>query len=372
MRAGYGEKMREYFSENTNPKLLIDLGAGIFETATVDTNILLFQKNKPESFACTACDVKINLIKDGIALENYIIENNIQLSKFGSGAWTVLNPLEQSIKTKIETIGTPLKDWDIEINYGIKTGYNEAFIIDGKKKDELIAKDPKSSEIIKPILRGKDIKRYCVEFANKWLITTHNGYKTENGEKVEAINIEDYPAIKEWLDSHWEKILKRGDKGKTPYNLRNCAYQEEFEKEKIVYNDITQILSFSLSKPNEYFNNTVYFIANNPHLRFHLAILNSKIIDWYYKQISAQLGEKAVRMFSIYMNLLPIPKLTSSEQQPFVNLINQIQNFTTQEGYNPKNPPGEQIELEDEINKMVYELYGLTPEEIEIIQKDES
>ena len=164
MRAGYGEKLREYFIHNTNPKLLIDLGPGVFETATVDTNILLFQKHKTKNFNCLACSVKVDLVKEKTSLENYIQQNKIKLSKFNSKAWTILNPLEQQIKDKIEKIGTPLKNWDIKINYGIKTGYNKAFIIDGKKKDELIAKDPKSAEIIKPILILKIIFYHCCVF----------------------------------------------------------------------------------------------------------------------------------------------------------------------------------------------------------------
>lgn len=235
MRSGYGEKLREYLSENTTPKLIVDLGPDIFDSATVDTNILLFQKGKKD-IDCIGCKIKTDFDKDNTKLVDYVNQNYVTMNDFSSDSWLVLTPIEKQIKQKIEKIGTPLKDkdWDIKINRGITTGYNEAFIIDGAKKDELIKKDPKNAEIIKPILRGKDIKRYYVNFADKWLIVTHNGYKKENGEKVEAIDIENYPAIKKWLDLHWEKISKRDDQGKTPYNLRNCAYQEEFEKEKII------------------------------------------------------------------------------------------------------------------------------------------
>jgi len=191
MRAGYGEKMRNYLANNTAPKLLIDLGPGVFETATVDTNILLFEKGKRE-VNCIACSVKENLTKKQIKLEDYIEKNKIELNKFSTDAWIILNPIEMRIKEKIEKIGTPLKDWDIKINRGILTGYNEAFVINSKKKDEIITKDPKSAEIIKPILRGKDIKKYYANFADLWLIASHNGYKKENGERVEAINIENY------------------------------------------------------------------------------------------------------------------------------------------------------------------------------------
>ena len=142
-----------------------------------------------------------------------------------SGSWVILSPVEQSIKRKIEAIGTPLKDWDISINYGIKTGANDAFIIDGSKRNELISADSKSAEIIRPILRGRDIKRYGFDFADLWLINTHNGIKDKD---IPPVDINQYPAVKAHLDKYWDKISVRNDKGYTPYNLRNCVYTEDF------------------------------------------------------------------------------------------------------------------------------------------------
>ncbi|HMR81570.1 MAG TPA: Eco57I restriction-modification methylase domain-containing protein, partial [Niabella sp.] len=162
MRAGYGESTRKFLAEKTNPILLVDFaGQKLFDTATVDTNILLFLKGKNEekTQACT--------IKEG-ALNNLsvFVRQHSSVSGFThSGSWVILSELEMRIKKKIEQIGAPLKDWDIEINYGIKTGFNDAFIITGEKRKELIQQDPKSEEIIRPILRGRDIKRYCYDFA---------------------------------------------------------------------------------------------------------------------------------------------------------------------------------------------------------------
>ena len=209
-------------------------------------------------------------------------------------------------------MGTPLKDWDIQINYGIKTGYNDAFIISTEKRNEILAnckteeERRKTEELIRPILRGRDIKRYGYEWADLWLINTHNGVK----ERIPRIRIEDYPAVKAHLDQFWDKIKDRADQGDTPYNLRNCAYLEEFSKPKIIYNDIAQTLSFALSKDGEFLNNTAYFFGSYDILllSYLQAVLNSDLIDWYYRTISVQLGEKAVRMFSIYVLKIPIPK----------------------------------------------------------------
>ena len=223
----------------------------------------------------------------------------------------ILSEIEQRIKAKIEAIGTPLKEWDISINYGIKTGFNDAFIINGEKRAELIAQDPKSAEIIRPILRGRDIKRYGYDFADLYLINTHNGVK-EKG--IKRIHIEDYPAVKAHLDLYYPQLEKRADRGDTPYNLRNCAYIEDFSKQKIVYSDISERLNFQIIEKEMYFNNTIYFITSETeNLDYLLRFLNSNLIDWYYKTLSVQLGEKAVRMFTIYVLNIPIPKNKDKE-----------------------------------------------------------
>ena len=209
-------------------------------------------------------------------------------------------------------MGTPLKDWDINIYRGVLTGCNEAFIISTEKRNEILAncktedERKRTEELIRPILRGRDIKRYGYEWADLWLINTHNGVK----ERIPRIRIEDYPAVKAHLDQFWDKIKDRADQGDTPYNLRNCAYLEEFSKPKIIYNDIAQTLSFALSKDGEFLNNTAYFFGSYDILllSYLQAVLNSDLIDWYYRTISVQLGEKAVRMFSIYVLKIPIPK----------------------------------------------------------------
>lgn len=164
MRAGYGEALRKFLCENTNPTHLIDfVGQKVFDSATVDVNILIYHKCKNQ-YKTLSCIIKDSDWRNNLSdyFQQYAEEN--RFDNFAS--WVILSPVEQSIKRKIEAIGTPLKDWNVKIYRGILTGYNDAFIIDGKKKDELIAADPKSAEIIRPILRGRDIKRYSYEFAD--------------------------------------------------------------------------------------------------------------------------------------------------------------------------------------------------------------
>ena len=192
----------------------------------------------------------------------------------------ILSPVEQSIKRKIEAIGTPLKDWDIIINYGIKTGANDAFIIDGAKRNELISADPKSAEIIRPILRGRDIKRYGFDFADLWLINTHNGIKDKD---IPPVDINQYPAVKAHLDKYWDKISVRNDKGYTPYNLRNCVYTDDFSKQKIVWGNLCLSAQYAWVEDEMYVNAPSPFITNAN--KYILALLNSKVVDWYIKML---------------------------------------------------------------------------------------
>ena len=349
MRAGYGEALRAYLSKKTNPKLLIDFaGQKVFDSATVDVNILMLEKasNEGKTIACTADENCRN------NMSNFVEHMGVYTSFYSCESWTILNPIEQKIKNKIEQIGTPLKEWEnIQINYGIKTGFNEAFLIDSNTKKELISADPKSAELIRPILRGRDINRYCYNFANLWLINVHNGLKEKN---IPPIDVNEYPAIKAHLDKYWNSLRKRCDKGDTPYNLRNCVYLDDFFEQKIMYNDISQRLSFTLVPENVFCVNTVYFIKNNAHIKYLLACLNSPIIDWYYRTLSVQLGEKAVRMFSIYVEKIPIPVINLDQEKEINNLIDSLHKTTLD---------SDKERLEKEINNSVCNLYGLTEEE---------
>ena len=309
MRAGYGEAIRKFLIEYTNPLILIDFtGIKIFETATVDVNILLYAKEK-STFNTLACIVKDKGLKE---LSLYVRQHGGKTSFSSDESWVILSEIEQRIKAKIEAIGTPLKEWNVNIYRGILTGYNDAFIINKAKKEEILAncqsdeEREKTDELIRPILRGRDIKRYGYDFADLYLINTHNGVK-EKG--IKRIHIEDYPAVKAHLDLYYPQLEKRADQGDTPYNLRNCAYIEDFSKQKIVYPDISEKLNFQIVEGEIYFNNTIYFITSETeNLDYLLKFLNSNLIDWYYKTLSVQLGEKAVRMFTIYVLNIPIPK----------------------------------------------------------------
>ena len=260
-------------------------------------------------------------------MSDFVQQQNSICDFSHSDSWVILSPIERSIKRKIEAVGTPLKDWDIQINYGIKTGFNDAFIISTDKKEEILAncqtedERKRTAELIRPILRGRDIKRYSYEWAELWLIATFPS---------RHYNIEDYPAVKQYLLSFGIERLEQtgkihninGKRIKSRKKTNNkwfetqdsISYWEDFYKPKLFYADITQHLNFCLCKDVMFCNNTTYFIATEDEkVLEHLhAYLNSPIIDWYYRTLSVQLGEKAVRMFSIYVLEIPVPPLTMS------------------------------------------------------------
>jgi len=362
MRAGYGKTTRNYFLENTQPELLIDLGSGVFEEATVDSNILIFRKQANE--------------KPFEALDISKEENVLDLDKFRGKtliinpikdeSWTIANSLEQSIKRKIEKIGKPLKDWDISIYRGILTGYNEAFIIDGKKKDELIAQDPKSAEIIKPILRGRDIQRYKAEFADLWLIATFPALK---------LNIENYPAVKSYLqsfgkrlhqtgesfiDENGEKATSRKKTGNKWFETQDqIGYHQDFEKEKIIWKRIGSVIRFQFDNSGSLcLDSTCFLIGKN--IKFLIGFLNSKIAIKQLLENSPKTGTGDVITSVQALEPILVPNIQENEQKVFIDLVEEIL---------AKKEKGEDTtSLETKIDQLVYQLYDLTEEEIRIVE----
>ena len=231
-------------------------------------------------------------------------------------SWVILSPIEQSIKQKIESVGTPLKDWDIKIYRGVLTGYNDAFIISTEKRNEILANCQteeeriRTAELIRPILRGRDIKRYGYDWANLWLINTHNGIK---GVKP-RIDINEYPAVKAHLDQYWDKISKRADKGDTPYNLRNCAYLDDFLLPKLIYPETTQGAFFAYDETGLFLDKTCFMMISK-HARYLQATLSSQLFEFAYKRIfsSVELGQHGFQYNKHALIKLPVKIFNESD-----------------------------------------------------------
>ena len=352
MRASYGEPLRKYFSERQDVIGLIDFaGYKVFDSATVDVNILTAATRTPSG--CTkACSINKDEF-DITKLSDYVQTHAVSSSFSSSDSWSILSEIERSIKEKIEAVGTPLKDWDIQINYGIKTGFNDAFIIDSVKRNEILSacqteeERQRTAEIIRPILRGRDIRRYGYNWADLWLINTHNGIRGE----MERIHIEDYPAIKQHLDNYWNKIEPRADQGETAYNLRNCAYLDEFSRPKIIWKRVGSIIRFSYDEKGLFGLDSTCFATGN-HIQYLCCVLNSSM-GHYLLNGAPRTGTGDLLISVQAVEPVRVPVIDDSDEA-FSLLIKRFIN-------NPS------IELDDEIDNVIFDLYGLSPDEREYI-----
>ena len=291
-----------------------------------------------------------------------LIEQQGQTMNFTSEPWVILSDIERSIKAKIEKYGTPLRDWDIHIYRGILTGCNEAFIIDEAKKEELIKKDPKSAEIIRPILRGRDIQRNGYEFANLYLICTFPS---------KHYDINDFPAIKDWLiNGDWvlpnspigtgqlrleqtgQEHTVNGKKFKSRKKTNNkwfetqdsISYWDDFNKPKIIYQELSQGSRFAFDPDGVFFVSNTAYLLTGENLDYLLKVLNSKIIEFVFRNYySTSMGETGLRWLNQYVINLPIPK-------PTPKLTSVIQNAS-----------------ESEIEQILKEAYCLSDSEMQFI-----
>ena len=268
----------------------------------------------------------------------------------------ILSPIEQSIKRKIESVGTPLKDWDINIYRGILTGYNDAFIISTEKRDEILSncqseeERQRTDELIRPILRGRDIKRYGYDWADLWIINTHNGIKG----KIDRIHIEKYPAVKAHLDKFWDKLSKRVDKGDTPYNLRNCAYMEDFYRPKVMWKIIGCNINFCFDEKQLICNNAVNIMTGDKDMLIQfVGIMNSKLFDWYLKLTTE--AEVQGGGIQLYVTTLEKTLLKLNFSQELTEVIYKRINCQIQD---------------NDVDNAIFEAYGLNAEEQAFILQD--
>lgn len=346
MRARYGESLKEYFLAK-NPLLLIDLGPDIFENATVDTNILIIQNDDNNK---TLRGITLTNEAKDKDLANVVQKNAILLPNMNKNAWFIGSNAEQKLKEKIERIGIPLKEWNVNINYGIKTGLNEAFIIDTETKKRLCKEDPKSAEILKPILRGRDINRYNYDWAGLWIIAS--GYDI-NVPKL-------YPAVYKHLLQFKEKAKKRDDQGQNWWNLRSCAYYPEFKKEKVVWQEMSKEPTFSYDNQGVFCNDTGRILTGK-YIKLLIGVFNTRFFNYSFSNYYAGggLGEKGVRYKSEFMKDFPIPRVTP-QNRPIVEEIQVL----VEQILTDKKQDKDTGKLEQKIDLLVSRLYDLTEEEI--------
>ncbi|ECQ6486769.1 class I SAM-dependent DNA methyltransferase [Campylobacter coli] len=385
-RAGYGEALREFLLKNVSILDYIDLnGIKVFDSATVDTSILSFEKlkSKDSSFRYLALDNE-NLKACGYSIDLCKDFKELSQKSLSKENFTFSDESTNSLKAKIERIGTPLKEWQgLNINYGIKTGYNEAFIISTEKRNEILenckdeAEKERTAKLIRKMLRGRDIKRYSYEWAGLWVIFIPWHFPNVEKPKTMLENEQDlkeqYPSLYKHLLSHKERLSKR-NKEETGiryewYCLQRWGanYYQEFEKEKIIYPETTQNAYFVYDNKGFFIEKTA-FILICENLKYLQGLLSSNLVTYYYKNFSkgCKLGIKGYQYNKHALEYLPIPKINSKNQKIADELVNSVDEILKAKEQD-KNANTQ--ELENKINSLVYKLYNLTEDEIKIIER---
>lgn len=316
MLVDYGKELRRFLTKTDLQQILNFGDIQFFQDATTYVCIFVTRKSNVRN---TVLALSLN---KKTYYGNFMTEIPAALQEFdnetfGEDPWIIRPAVHTAILRKMAE-GTPLKNLPIEINYGIKTGFNDAFFIDGETRSRLIAEDQKSGEIIKPLLRGRDIKAWVPDLVDLYLINPHNGVKSIG---IEPINIDDFPAIKKYLDQFYDKLEKRIDKGVTPYNLRNCDYINAFSQTKIMYPNMTSAFPFIFDDKGFFGNDKTFMITatnDSVDLRYLTAIFNSKLCKlWiWYNCPELQGGTREIR--KVYFENFPIPE--SPNQQPLIEL----------------------------------------------------
>jgi hypothetical protein len=382
MRANYGQILRKYIVENSNPIDIIDFGQNlIFDSAIVHTNIISLQKsnNKNQLNGVRFPDNYFDIPDQNFT--QYITQNTVINLPVSDDIWNVLPSTLNSIKLKAEAKGKALKNWDVKINFGIKTGLNEAFIIDNETKNRIILEDKSSEKFIKPILRGRDTRKYYADFKGFWLLNIPKGYTIKSNSGDTNIIMEPMPrygnmefnnawdffesnhkSVANYLKTFKTKAEKREDKGDYWWELRACSYIGEFEKPKIIFSEIVSEPQFYYDEEGFYPEATVFFISGN-NLKYLTALLNSKAVTFLFKSfyMGGELVGK-IRYKKGFLENVPLPIPSENTESNIDKLVDKILTLKKE------NPSADTSALEKEIDQLVYELYGLTDEEIKIVE----
>ncbi|MEZ4941925.1 MAG: TaqI-like C-terminal specificity domain-containing protein [Saprospiraceae bacterium] len=320
LKTRYGAALRKYFVEHSTPVAILNFeDAQLFKAAIVETNILLALKGK---YPLNSRGINIDAESDSaVPLYQQLYNTGLILNDLSEKEWIIGDKESAGVKTMMENGNQRIGEIGVKINFGVKTGFNEAFIIDEKIKNELIKKERKSAEIIKPVLRGRDVQKYSVKDSNLWIINTHNGLKKTNIPKIDAQN--DYPIVYEYLLKYQAQLEKRQDKGSHWTNLRNCAYLEEFDKPKILWGELSDAPKFSYEDKG-YYPEATLFLLTGENLKFLLAILNSKAGEWYFNQIATTSGMGTNRWKKYKIEELPIPLAHSTQENTIERLVEYI------------------------------------------------
>jgi len=360
IRAKYGHELKQFFLNSCDILSLINIeDVQIFEEATVESNILTLSSSHSDGTMDVAILDSAYSITE--SLHDYISQESFSVSISADHPWLLERPHVIALMSKIETDSVSLGSMSVNINRGFLTGYNDAFIIDQTTKESLIDSDEKNAELIKPILRGRDLSKYSYSFNKNWVIATFPSLELE---------ISDYPFVESYLLTYGQERLAQiggeGSRKKTKHKWYETqdtiAYWREFLEPKIIWGEISDRAKFAFDDEG-YFPEATAFFMTGEKLKYLLGILNSKLSEWYFRLIGTTTGMGTNRWKKYKIELLPIKLASRAEEQALEDKVDNIITIKKQD------PAADTSLLESEIDQMVYQLYGLTEEEIEIIEK---
>ena len=371
MRNSYGDKLRDYFVENTDCRLLIDFDdLQIFEAATVETNILLFGQEPSRNSHLMCCSIKT--LTDAGLLEQ-VSSRACECSFEVGESWVVATPIEQNILKKVARKGRAISECNIEINFGLKTGLNDAFIVTNEQRDELIKIDSRTAEMTKPLLRGRDIRRFGYNWSGLWLLFVPWHFPLQDDEtiegasnKAEELFSQDYPAVYNYLLGFKEPLMQRNSKEVGIryewYALQRWGanYKENFLKPKIVWGEIADSPKFAYDDKGDFYCEATTFMMTGEELPLMYLFLNSRLCLHCFSKIGTATGMGTLRWKKYKLEQLRVP--VEYDAHRVNSLVDRIL-------VAKKNDPASDTSaIEEEIDELVFDLYGLTAEEREIVK----
>lgn len=354
LKTKYGKPLRGLLTKDYSPLFIINFdNAQMFETAVVESCISVI---KYEKFANELKAININAIDDRLDIRSHLESSAAKLSNPNIEGWIISSTDDSNLRSKIENASIPLKNWNQHIYIGLLNGLNEAYVIDTATKDKITAKNPEAAEIIKPMLRGRDVQRYKYDWTGMWMINAHNGVKN----LWPRIDVKkDYPAVYEHLLTYKDKLEVRKNRGTHWTNLRNCAYFMEFDKPKIIWGELSDKPKFAYDEKG-YIAEATLFALVGDNLKYLLGILNSKLALWYFHQIATSSGMGTSRWKKYKIESLPIAKITEHNKELVAQLETHVNSII--------NSSSDPTETQEVIDSIAYKLYGLNDKEIAIIE----
>ena len=370
-RSAYGKKLRDFIVHQATLSQLIDFGDAPVFTSIAYPSIITASKTYAQGNQLRALNWEPGPSIDEFGTIFQTQGFTMPQSALTPDGWRLTSPDALNLLQKLRNAGKPLREYVKGRFYsGIKTGLNNAFVVDRKTQGKLIVEHPSSSEVLKPFLRGGDVKRWQVNFAEQYLIKIESSenrahpWSRKAAVEAEAIFANTYPAIHAHFESFRDQLINRYDQGKYFWELRACAYWEEFQQPKIVYPDIAQGTEFSFDDSGYFLGNTSYLLPTEE--MWILGLLNSKAVFWFYTKTSTQIRGGFVRFIAQYVSQIPIPSIKPAQKASISKIVNQILDAKH------TNPDATVSDLENEIDQIVYLLYDLTLEEIAIVEGAEN